>query len=218
MLSNPHVLSRLMLRLVLVACTVTACVFPRSTESPVHTFVLATETADREVATAVPRTTAQGVLLVGVPQAAAGFEQPRMAYLQRPSEVSYYGTHFWVDAPSRMLAPLLLRALEQSGRWRVVVPMPSALRADYQLDVSGLVVQQEFLQKPSHSRVRLRAQLTDLRAQRVMGARSFDMLEPAPSEDAYGGVLAANRAVSAVLAAMNDWIAGCLRETGKEVC
>ncbi|HMZ55376.1 MAG TPA: ABC-type transport auxiliary lipoprotein family protein, partial [Nitrospira sp.] len=193
MVGDPHALSRLML--VLVACMVTACVFPRSTESPVHTFVLTTETVDREVATAVPRTTAQGVLLVGAPQAAAGFEQPRMAYLQRPSEVSYYATHFWVDAPSRMLAPLLLRALEQSGHWRVVVPMPSALRADHQLDVSGLVVQQEFLQKPSHSRVRLRAQLTDLKTQRVMGARSFDMLEPAPSEDAYGGVLAANRAV-----------------------
>lgn len=203
---------------VLAACTLTACVFARSTESPVRTFVLTTEEADGGPVPPLPRVPAQGVLLVGVPQAAAGFEQPRMAYLQRPAEVNYYATHFWVDAPSRMLAPLLIRALEQSGYWRVVVPMPSALRADYQLDVSGLVVQQEFLQKPSQSRVRLRAQLTDLKTQRVMGARSFDRLEAAPSEDAYGGVLAANRAVSAVLAAVNDWIAGCLREVGKDVC
>jgi len=203
---------------VLAACTLTACVLPRPTDSPVHTFVLTTEEPERGLVAPLSRANTQGVLLVGVPQAAAGFEQPRMAYLERPSEVNYYATHFWVDAPSRMLAPLLIRALEQSGYWRVVVPMPSALRADHQLDVSGLVVQQEFLQKPSQSRVRLRAQLTDLKTQRVMGARSFDRLEPAPSEDAYGGVLAANRAMSAVLAAVNDWIAGCLREGGKEVC
>lgn len=213
---DSHVLSRLVL--VMVACALTACVFPRSADSPVHTFVLTTEEADGRSVPPLPRGAAQGVLLVGVPQAAAGFEQPRMAYLQRPSEVNYYAAHFWVDAPSRMLTPLLIRALEQSGYWRVVVPMPSALRADHQLDVSGLVVQQEFLQKPSQSRVRLRVQLTDLKTQRVMGARSFDRLEPAPSEDAYGGVLAANRAMSAVLTAVNDWIAGCLRETGKEVC
>ena len=203
---------------VLAACTLTACVLPRSTDSPVHTFVLTAEEPERGLVAPLSRANTQGVLLVGVPQAAAGFEQPRMAYLERPSEVNYYATHFWVDAPSRMLAPLLIRALEQSGYWRVVVPMPSALRADHQLDVSGLVVQQEFLQKPSQSRVRLRAQLTDLKTQRVMGARSFDRLEPAPSEDAYGGVLAANRAMSVVLAAVNDWIAGCLREGGKEVC
>ncbi len=203
---------------VLAACTLTACVLPRSTDSPVHTFVLTAEEPERGLVAPLSRANTQGVLLVGVPQAAAGFEQPRMAYLERPSEVNYYATHFWVDAPSRMLAPLLIRALEQSGYWRVVVPMPSALRADHQLDMSGLVVQQEFLQKPSQSRVRLRAQLTDLKTQRVMGARSFDRLEPAPSEDAYGGVLAANRAMSAVLAAVNDWIAGCLREGGKEVC
>ena len=203
---------------VLAACTLTACVLPRSTDSPVHTFVLTAEEPERGLVAPLSRANTQGVLLVGVPQAAAGFEQPRMAYLERPSEVNYYATHFWVDAPSRMLAPLLIRALEQSGYWRVVVPMPLALRADHQFDVSGLVVQQEFLQKPSQSRVRLRAQLTDLKTQRVMGARSFDRLEPAPSEDAYGGVLAANRAMSAVLAAVNDWIAGCLREGGKEVC
>lgn len=211
-----HALSRLLLGLAL--CMLTACVLPQSTDSPVHTFVLTMEEPDRERGTPFSRVNAQGVLLVGVPQAAAGFEQPRMAFLQRPSEVSYYASHFWVDAPSRMLAPLLIRSLEQSGTWRVVVPMPSALRADHQLDVSGVVVQQEFVQRPSHSRVRLRAQLTDVKTQRVVGARSFDRLEPAPSEDAYGGVLAANRAVSAVLADVNHWIAGCLREAGKEVC
>ena len=204
--------------LALAVYTASACVLPRSEDAAVRTFVLMHEETGRQATPAGAPAGIHGVLVVAVPQAAPGFEQPRIAYLRQPSEVSYYASHFWVDAPSRMLAPLLIRSLEQSGTWRVVVPMPSALRADHQLDVSGVVVQQEFVQRPSHSRVRLRAQLTDVKTQRVVGARSFDRLEPAPSEDAYGGVLAANRAVSAVLAEVNHWIAGCLREAGKEVC
>jgi len=153
-----------------------------------------------------------------VPQAEAGFEQPRMAYLQRPYEVNYYATNVWVDTPPRMLAPLLLQSLERMSVWRVVVPMPTAARGDYRLDISGLVVQQEFLQRPSGTRIRLRAQLTETKEQRIMGVRSLESFEPAPSEDAYGGVLAANRAVTRVLESLNDWISSCLRGAGKDAC
>ncbi len=206
------------LGLVTAACAATACVLPRSADNPVHTFVLTYEAADRGAEGRTVQAGAQAVLVVGVPQAAAGFEQPRMAYLQRPFEVSYYATHVWADAPSRMLAPLLVRSLETAGFWRVVVPMPTALRGDYQLDTSDLVVQQEFLQQPSRTRMQLRAQLMDVKAQRVMGARSFEALEPAPTEDAYGGVLAANRALATVLTMVNDWITSCLRGSGKNAC
>lgn len=202
----------------MAACAATACGLPRSEDNLVRTFVLMREETDRQAAPAGASAGMHGVLVVAVPQAAAGFEQPRMAYLRRPSEVSYYATHVWSDTPSRMLMPLVVRSLETTGLWRVVVPMPTGARGDYQLDLSGLVVQQEFLQRPSGSRVQLRAQLLDVKAQRVMGARNFEALEPAPTEDAYGGVLAANRAVATVLAMMNEWIASCLRGPGREVC
>lgn len=206
------------LGLVIVAYAATACMLPRAADSPIHTFVLTYEAADWGVDGRTVQASAQAVLVVGVPQAAAGFEQPRMAYVQRPLEVSYYATHVWIDAPSRMLTPLLLRSLETTGLWRIVVPMPTTLRGDYQLDTSGLMIQQEFLQQPSRTRVQLRAQLTDVKAQRVMGARSFEALEPAPTDDAYGGVLAANRAVATVLTGVNEWVASCLRGAGKDVC
>ena len=130
-----------------------------------------------------------GVLVVGLPQAEAGFEQPRMAYLRRPYEVSYYATNVWVDAPARMLAPLLVRSLEATGLWRVVVSMPTVVRGDYRLDTSELLLQQEFLQPPSRTRLQLRAQLLEMKEQRVLGVRSFEVLEPTSSDDAYGGCL-----------------------------
>ncbi len=202
----------------MAACAATACGLPRSEDNPVRTFVLMREEADRKTIPHGAPADAHAVLVVGMPQAAAGFEQPRMAYLRRPSEVSYYATHVWADTPSRMLMPLVVRSLETAGLWRVVVPMPTGTRGDYQLDLSGLMVQQEFFQRPSRSRVQLRAQLLDVKAQRVMGARDFEALEPAPTEDAYGGVLAANRAVASLLVTMNEWIASCLRGAGREVC
>ena len=195
----------------LMSCMLMSCVLPRSAESPVHTFVLAIDESVREASAPPGQARALGVLIVGMPQAEAGFEQPRMAYLKRPYEVHYYANSQWADAPPRMLAPLLVRSLETTGLWRAVVPMPTAVRGDYRLDTSGLVVRQEFLQQPSRTRVQLRAQLIEMKEQLLMGARSFEAFEPAPSEDAYGGVLAANRAVTKVLQAVNDWIASCLR-------
>ena len=200
------------------SCVLTACVVPRSGDNPVHTFVLAIDEAVSSASSRMGPPGVHGVLVVGVPQAEAGFEQPRMAYLQRPYEVNYYASNVWADTPPRMLAPLLLQSLERTTFWRVVVPMPTAARGDYRLDISGLVVQQEFLQRPSGTRIRLRAQLTETKEQRIMGARSLESFEPAPSEDAYGGVQAANRAVTRVLESLNDWLSTCLRGAGKDAC
>jgi cholesterol transport system auxiliary component len=197
---------------------VTACVLPRSTESQVHTYVLTLDESAWDTVARVAQPAVHGVLLVGLPQAEAGFDQPRMAYLQRPYEVNYYASNQWADAPARMLMPLLVRSLESTGLWHAVVPMPTAVTGDYRLDTSGLMLQQEFLQRPSRTRVLLRAQLVEMKEQRVMGARSFEALEPAPSDDAYGGVLAANRATAKVLQAMEGWVTSCLRGTGKEDC
>ena len=45
----------------------------------------------------------------------------------------------------------------------------------------------------------LRVQLIDVRGKRVLATRVFDETENAPSDDAYGGVTAANAALQRVL-------------------
>jgi cholesterol transport system auxiliary component len=105
-----------------------------------------------------------------------------------------------------MLAPLLIQAVERAGSWGAVVQMPSTVRGDYRLDVEHLALQQEFFQQPSQVRLTLRAQLIELQKQCVLGLRKFEVLEDAPSENAYGGVLAANLAVTRLLKQMTDWL------------
>jgi cholesterol transport system auxiliary component len=201
----------------IVSLALAGCLSLPREERPIQTFILSLDSSAG--GTAIPEVRlGAGILVVNAPVAQPGFDTTRMAYTQRLYEVSYYATHQWADSPARMLAPLLVRSLETTGLWRAVVSVPTAVRGDYRLDISSLVLQQEFLTQPSRTHVLLRAQLVEMKEQRVMGARTFEALEPAPSDDAYGGVLAANHAVAKVLQAVEDWIKSCLRVSPKDNC
>jgi cholesterol transport system auxiliary component len=138
-------------------------------------------------------------LLVSTPNAHPGFDSTRMVYIKRPHEIDYFAQNKWVDSPARMLAPLLLKALESSAKYRAVVTSRSSVMADLRLDTEIIRLQHEFINKPSQVRITLRAQLIDLQGKRVLATREFDVTEAAASDDPYGGVIAANRAVKTML-------------------
>ena len=139
------------------------------------------------------------VLEVSAPRAWPGFETPQMAYVQRAYELDYFATNRWADTPSRMLGPLLARALEQTGSFRAVVLTPSVVPADVRV-VSELVrLQQNFETRPSRAELTLRIQLIDVRGKRILATKLFDETENAPSDDAYGGVAAVNEALQRIL-------------------
>lgn len=171
------------------------------------------ERSARPVYQPVPAT-----LLVSLPKARPGFDTPRMAYLQRSYEVQYFTKNQWTDTPARMLVPPLTQALEQSRIWDAVVVMPSIVRGDYRLDIDNLVLQQEFLQSPSQIHLSLRAQLIDVEEQCVLGTTDFDVLQPAPSDDPYGGVLAANQAAAKLLEQLVAWLSTYMNEGAQQGC
>jgi cholesterol transport system auxiliary component len=142
------------------------------------------------------------VLVVAQPTAAPGFESPRIVYVKRPHELQAFARSEWVDTPARMLGPLLVRALERSGAFAAVTDAASGAAADLRLETELVRLQQEFTSHPSRVRLTLRVQLSDVRSRRVLGAREIETVEEAPSEDPYGGAVAANRAVRKVLEAV----------------
>jgi cholesterol transport system auxiliary component len=85
--------------------------------------------------------------------------------------------------------------------------------AQYRLDCDNLILEQQFFSNPSRIRLALRAQLIETKKQTILASRYFELLEPAPSEDAYGGVLAANQATAKLLTEMAEWLDNALRET-----
>jgi cholesterol transport system auxiliary component len=158
------------------------------------------------VADGAPDAAALRTIAISAPSARPGFEGPRMAYVTRHYEIQYFATHEWVEPPARLLAPLLRLALARSGRLRVVEATeaePPALR----LETEVVALQQEFTARPSQLRFALRARLDDGATGRFVAETELETTEPADSEDPYGGVVAANRAVGRVLEELAAWCA-----------
>jgi cholesterol transport system auxiliary component len=143
-------------------------------------------------------------ILVAEPRARAGYDTPAMIYRRRPHEVESYAKSQWADPPARMLAPLLVQSLEAGGRFQAV-PAASGVAAGVRLDTEIEELLQDFTVHPSRIRFALRAQIVDLPARAVASTRVFEALEDAPSDDPYGGVVAANRAVAHVLGDLSEW-------------
>ena len=138
-------------------------------------------------------------LIINPPHAAAGFDSPRIIYVRETHKLEYFSHNEWVDTPARMLAPLIVNAVENNGTFRAVVLTPSAAAGDLRLDTEIVRLQHDFGSQPSRVRFTLRAYIVDNTTRRVLASREFDETVAAASKDPYGGVVAANRAVQSVL-------------------
>ena len=187
--------------LLLAGCT--ACAAPKTANQ--STFVL-----EAQRATKPAQVKRNLVLAISEPRTRPGYDTPQMAYVQQPHELNYFVTSRWADAPVRMLEPLLVQAMEQAGSFRAIVQRPGAVPADVRLDTELIRLQHDFVTRPSRIRLTLRAQLIDVRGQRVLAVKLFDESETATSDNAYGGVLAANRALERLLDQLVDF---CVNES-----
>jgi cholesterol transport system auxiliary component len=202
-------------RLTHIACallvlTAAGCLSPRGDSAEVHTYQLSLDSWSSETRSGERN---GPVLLVSQPQAEPGFETQRMVYIKRPYELEYYALNQWAETPVRMFTPLMVQALNQNDAWRAVIPLPSSIHGDYRLDMHGFLLQQEFLQQPSRMRVMVRAQLVDLKESTILSTRVFEAIENATSENPYGGVQAANRAVAGLLDQIGLWLRHCVQHS-----
>lgn len=157
--------------------------------------------SEARVATRSPGTlpTAAPTLIVNPPHAASGFDSQRIIYVREAHKLEYFSHHEWIDTPARMIAPLIVDAVENSGAFRAVVLTPSAAAGDLRLDTEIMRLQHDFSSQPSRVRFTLRAYIVDNTTRQVLAWREFDESAAAASEDPSGGVAAANRAVQTLL-------------------
>lgn len=143
------------------------------------------------------------ILSVSQPVSRPGYDTPQMAYQRLPLELQYFATHQWADTPAHMLQPLIMQAL--APNFSAVVPASGIIPANLRLDTELIRLQQDFTSKPGKTVLTLRAQLIDLKDKRVIAEKLFDEVENTESDDAYGGVVAANRALQRVLAQLAEF-------------
>ena len=176
---------------------------PAATQAVSHNYLLEAPAPAGEIGSS-----GDVVLAVAPPRITAGLDTTNIAYVKERFRLDYYVNNQWVDSPRRMLVPLVINALEQTGRFRSVVNAPSPVSEDVSLETDLLGLQQEFFTTPSQVRLKVRAQLIDMRRRTVLATRIIEAVEPAPSEDAYGGVVAANKALSRVLEELAQFCVG----------
>jgi len=139
------------------------------------------------------------VLIVTAPRAHGGYDTHRIAYMKQEFSLRYYTRSRWADTPARMLAPLTADAMQATGQFQALYTAPGSIAADYRLDTELIRFHQDFTRQPSVLHITMRAKLVDLRGSRVVATQQFDIVEPAATGDSYGGVVAANKAVSLLL-------------------
>ena len=138
-------------------------------------------------------------MIINTPRAAAGYDSQHIIYVREAHKFEYFAHSEWVDAPARMLAPLLVNAVEDSHTFSAVVQYPNHVIGDVRLDSEIIRLQQDFTSQPSKVRFTLRVYLVDNLTKKVIAWREFDETAIATSDDPLGGVVAANKAVQAVL-------------------
>lgn len=145
-------------------------------------------------------------LLVSQPHAAPGFDTPSMAYVRHPHEIEYFTKNQWAEPPPKMLWPLLVSALAHETGYQAVVPAVGMVKGDVRLDLEINLLQQEFSVSPSRMHIQLRAQLVDQNTYRILATQTFDTFENAPSDDPYGGVIAANQALKTLMQQIANFV------------
>lgn len=167
---------------------------------PPHVYLLEGQIENTGHARTIPLT-----LLVSKPHAAPGFDSVNMAYVRHPHEIEYFTKHQWAETPAKMLWPLLVDNLEKQSGYRSVIPAAGLVKGDVRLDLEIVQLQQEFSVPKSRINIKLRVQLIDQNTYRVLATQTFEGTEITPSEDPYGGVIAANRALKPLLRQIADF-------------
>ncbi|MBM2803930.1 MAG: putative ABC-type transport system, auxiliary component [Deltaproteobacteria bacterium] len=153
------------------------------------------------------------VLLITQPKAQAGFDTARMAYLVRPYEINYFAFNQWADTPARLLHRIMVENLDKIGLWSAVLQTPGTVPAQYRLDCDNLILEQQFFSRPSRVRLSVRAQIIETKKPAILATRYFEVLEVAPTDDAYGGVQAGNHAAEKLLIELAAWLDAVMKET-----
>ncbi|MBB3176830.1 ABC-type transport auxiliary lipoprotein family protein [Variovorax sp. Sphag1AA] len=150
-------------------------------------------------------------LIVNLPRAAPGFDTSQIAYVRRPYEIEYFAHNQWVDTPSNMLAPKMVRAIERTGAFHAVLGSPTSAIGLYRLETEIARLQQDFSTTPSHVRLTLHAVLIDTATRKVVASREFDARVNAPTDDPYGGVIAAQQAANQVVTELASFCAASVQ-------
>jgi cholesterol transport system auxiliary component len=129
---------------------------------------------------------------------------------KEPYQVSYFVKSSWIESPAQMLQPLMVQTLQNTHMFHAVNGTEAAGAYDYILNTQILKFEQDFTRPQSVFRLTLRVNLLGAVQHRVLRSQEITVVELAPQNTPYGGVIAANRATAKALVAIRHFCLGRL--------
>lgn len=127
-------------------------------------------------------------------------------YLENGHRQQPYAYSRWYETLGSMLENKLLLAFEKAQVAETVTGSVSGARADFRLEIAILDAIHDFTgQKPSRVRLSCTASLLDKRTGESLASKLFEVVVPAPTDDAEGGVAAFNEAADRIVTDIVRW-------------
>jgi len=147
----------------------------------------------------VKRAYFHGTLYVNAVKADPLYETDKMAYTSHSYRVDYFAKSKWADTPARMLQPLIMKTLQNTHYFDAVTSSTSSIRYDYILNVQLSELRQVFLIHSSYVVLKIHAELINAKTGIIIASKEMISEVPARSMNPFGGVVAANTALSITL-------------------
>lgn len=136
----------------------------------------------------------------------AGFYDTDQLVFSRSADTrGQYQFARWTERPGKRFTDLLRARLEGLGRYRIT-SAGGYVRADLMLDTRLVEFYHDAASEPGQVRLKLRAELVDLKQRSVLGRRTFESSVPSKSYDAAGAAQASSLAVGRVLDDLDAWL------------
>ncbi len=157
-------------------------------------------------AASVPGPSIARTLVVAAGADDAFYDAENLVYSRVPGSRAYYQFAAWTDRPSRRVAALTERRLEDRGRFASVAAITAGVNADLLLNVNLAELYHDVTVKPAMVRIRFIGEIVDWKARVLVGRRSFAVAVPVASADAKSAVDAINDGVTLILDQLVPWV------------
>lgn len=148
-----------------------------------------------------------GVIFVGATPAISGFNTTNMYYQEKPYQLESFVKNAWVSTPGNMIVANVVENLAQLQEFNgVLSTLNPGVYTDYSLNLRLLSLYQDFTQANSQIVFSVEVTLIDDKHNKVLGSKVFSYNQSCSENTPYGGVLAANQALSQFLSDLDQWL------------
>jgi len=137
----------------------------------------------------------------------SGYKGSHLVYIDKPYQIKKFSKNAWVAPPAKLMHGLLIESLRNSNLFVSVNSPPYSGISKYRLDTKLLILQHEFLQKPSVVRVVAEVSVVNSKTHQTIAQKRFHVVQSTKGDNPYAGVVAANEGIHSLFGKIVHYLA-----------